>query len=248
MRDDFSEQIKRALALRVGYRCSRPECGALTAGPQDDIAKAVNVGVAAHITAASRKGPRFEPMLTPEERMAAANGIWLCQNCAKLVDSDVARFTIDLLQRWKIEREAEARRQIGLAAEGQSKRELIVELSVGELVGTGVGKTPIFLFKVANPHERPATIWGAGVEVPGTGISAPVFKPQLLVFPPRIALPMQIADGEGFAFSEPVEHFKSEMRAKKLAPPVQVIGYVTDALGNRHESKPVTFEVKIGAG
>src|SRR5262245_37444426 len=92
MRDEFPEQTRRALALRVGYRCTRPECGALTSGPQDDPSKAVNVGVAAHITAASAGGPRFDPQLTPDERTAASNGIWLCQNCAKLVDSDITRF------------------------------------------------------------------------------------------------------------------------------------------------------------
>ncbi len=33
--------------------------------------------------------------------MAASNGIWLCQRCAKLVDSDLARYTVDVLQQWK---------------------------------------------------------------------------------------------------------------------------------------------------
>src|SRR5437763_17050395 len=127
MRDDFPEQIKRALALRVAYRCSRPACGALTTGPQNDQSKSINVGVAAHITAASPNGPRFDPMLTPEERTAAANGIWLCHNCAKLIDSDVSQFTIEVIQTWKIEREAETRRQLGLATANQPKRDLIVE-------------------------------------------------------------------------------------------------------------------------
>ena len=78
MADDFSEPVKRNLALRAGGLCSNPECRASTSGPQDDPAKAVNVGVAAHITAASPGGPRYDANLAPEERSSSSNGIWLC--------------------------------------------------------------------------------------------------------------------------------------------------------------------------
>jgi hypothetical protein len=113
MTDDFSEQVKRALASRVGNLCSNPECRALTSGPQDDPAKAVNLGVAAHITAASPGGPRFNPELLSEERCAPSNGIWLCQNCAKLVDNDTVRFPVGVLSMWKTTAEAEARARVG---------------------------------------------------------------------------------------------------------------------------------------
>jgi len=73
----------------------------LEATPQEDPTKAVNIGVAAHITAASPGGPRFDPSLTPNERQAAKNGIWLCQSCAKLVDNDPIRYGVDSLRRWK---------------------------------------------------------------------------------------------------------------------------------------------------
>ena len=101
MRDNFSPPIKRLLAERVAYRCSNPECRQITSGPQEDPTKSVNIGVAAHITAASLGGQRFDPSLTPKERRAVENGIWLCQSCAKLVDSDPIRYGIDVLHRWK---------------------------------------------------------------------------------------------------------------------------------------------------
>jgi hypothetical protein len=78
MADDFSEQVRKALALRVGSHCSNPDCRVLTSGPQEDPAKAVNLGVGAHITAASPGGPRFDAELIPEERCSPTNGIWLC--------------------------------------------------------------------------------------------------------------------------------------------------------------------------
>jgi hypothetical protein len=101
MRDDFPEDVKRALTARVANQCSNPDCRATTSGPQTDPSKAINVGVAAHLTAASPGGPRYDPALSPVERQGGLNGIWLCQNCAKLVDNDPARFTIELLRAWK---------------------------------------------------------------------------------------------------------------------------------------------------
>ena len=111
MREEFPEQIKRVLANRVGNRCSR--CGALTSGPQADSSKALNVGVASHITAASPGGPRYNPALTPELRIGVENGIWLCQTCAKLIDNDIQLFTIELLQSWKSDAEGKALKAIG---------------------------------------------------------------------------------------------------------------------------------------
>lgn len=112
MRDDFSVSTKELLAKRVAYRCSNPECRHVTSGPQTDPAKAVNIGVAAHITAASEGGPRFDPAMTSDERQGPENGIWLCQSCAKLVDNDPIRYAVDVLQLWKKLAETTAIREL----------------------------------------------------------------------------------------------------------------------------------------
>ncbi len=57
MRDEFAIAVKDTLAKRVGFRCSNPGCRKPTSGPQEDPSKSVNVGVAAHITAAASDGP-----------------------------------------------------------------------------------------------------------------------------------------------------------------------------------------------
>lgn len=101
MRDDFPMSVKEALAKRVAMRCSNPKCGKVTTGPHEDSAKAVNIGVAAHITAASPGGPRYDCSLLTTDRNAAQNGIWLCQNCAKMVDNDPQLYSVDLLKAWK---------------------------------------------------------------------------------------------------------------------------------------------------
>ncbi len=100
-RDDFSISTKALLANRVGLRCSNPNCRKLTCGANDDLSKITNIGVAAHICAAAKGGPRYNESMSAEERKAPDNGIWLCQNCAKLIDSDTKRYTIELLRAWK---------------------------------------------------------------------------------------------------------------------------------------------------
>jgi hypothetical protein len=112
MRDDFALKTKELLAKRVANRCSNPGCRQLTSGPQKDPTKVVNIGVAAHITAASTDGPRFDPSLTPGERQAVENGIWLCQSCAKLVDNDPIRYGVNVLRQWKTLAEKSAAREL----------------------------------------------------------------------------------------------------------------------------------------
>jgi hypothetical protein len=102
-RDDFTDDTKRALRERVGGRCSRPECGRLTVSPNADDASRVDVpGRAAHITAAQAGGPRFNVALTTGERRSAHNGIWLCSDCADLIDKNEGEgFRVEQLRSWK---------------------------------------------------------------------------------------------------------------------------------------------------
>jgi len=136
VRDDFDERIKRALVARVGNLCSNPMCRALTSGPHIDPTKSVNLGVAAHITAASPDGPRVNPSLSPEERRNTENAIWLCQNCAKLVDNDVARYPEAVLRGWKSKAEMVALSAVGKPGglDLRSSSGQIIRLEVGERI------------------------------------------------------------------------------------------------------------------
>jgi hypothetical protein len=103
VRDDFSAKTNRILAARVGYHCSDPACLNSTSGPVLDEQRPVNIGVGAYIAAASKGGKRYDPNMSAAERGSGANGIWLCQSCSKLIDSDENRYTVALLHRRKKE-------------------------------------------------------------------------------------------------------------------------------------------------
>ncbi|MEH6487667.1 hypothetical protein [Hyphomonas oceanitis] len=63
----------------------------------------MNIGVAAHICAAAPGvgARRYRADMTPDQRKSHENGIWLCQDCAKAIDSDDPIFTEAFLHSWK---------------------------------------------------------------------------------------------------------------------------------------------------
>jgi hypothetical protein len=102
-RDDFTQATINRLAKQARYHCSNPSCRHLTSAPTSDGAKEMNIGVAAHICAAA-PGPgarRYRADMTSEQRKSLENGIWLCQDCAKAIDSDDPAFSEEILHSWK---------------------------------------------------------------------------------------------------------------------------------------------------
>lgn len=63
--------------------------------------QAIRQGVAAHITAASPGGKRYDAALTPAQRSAVENGIWLCQACSRIIDTSEDAFPVAMLHAWK---------------------------------------------------------------------------------------------------------------------------------------------------
>ncbi|MBN1227638.1 MAG: hypothetical protein JXA79_11655 [Deltaproteobacteria bacterium] len=112
-RDDFSSRTKAALAKRSGFQCAI--CRAVNVGPSKESAKSVtNIGVAAHITAATPHSPRYDESQTSLERSDITNGIWLCQNHAKIIDDDEATWTVSKLHDVKRRHEEYASKTFGI--------------------------------------------------------------------------------------------------------------------------------------
>jgi hypothetical protein len=121
VRDDFTKRTVTEIAKGVGYRCSNPECRRPTVGANAAHNGTIIIGVAAHICAASPGGPRYNAAQTPEARRSKENGLWLCQNCGRLVDADPDKFTLEQLTGWK--REAQTRAFRELVASGTALAE-----------------------------------------------------------------------------------------------------------------------------
>jgi hypothetical protein len=51
--------------------------------------------------------------MTPEERVDAENGIWMCGTHASLIDRDDVRFTVEQIRNWKYDSEDRAMRMLG---------------------------------------------------------------------------------------------------------------------------------------
>jgi tetratricopeptide (TPR) repeat protein len=127
-RDDFPKRVLSVLANRAGNRCSNPTCRRETSGPDTNAEGVVNLGVGAHITAAAPGGPRFDAQLRPDERAGTANGIWLCQWCAKLVDDDATQFTKAVLLQWKTSAETHAQTRLTTPERPQRATEPLLSL------------------------------------------------------------------------------------------------------------------------
>lgn len=111
-RDNFSKHVIETLKARVSLRCSNPDCRVPTSAPSSND-KVNNIGIAAHICAASPGGPRYNDSMTTEERKSLHNAIWLCANCSIDIDKDVGLYTVELLKRWKDSAEKAARSEQG---------------------------------------------------------------------------------------------------------------------------------------
>jgi hypothetical protein len=211
-RDNFPANVIDLLSKRVACRCSNPDCGRITAGPNSDPAKWVNVGVAAHITAAAPGGERYDPALTPEQRKAPENGIWLCQTCSKLIDSDSTKYTVDLLNRWKADSEAETERMLtrgsvpdinGLPLTVSEPIRIGIRGHVQTDDGTRLPLAPLedpdsdptfygsaYVFRlVLRPVQTttPTVIQAIGAEVTGVA-PIPSFRPLMGVYPTALSL------------------------------------------------------------
>lgn len=104
--DDFSESTKRKMADRVAWRCSFSGCNKITIGPNSSNSeKIIKLGQAAHITAASIEGPRYDNSITSAQRKDISNGIWMCCDHATLIDADFREYSEETLRLWKIDAE-----------------------------------------------------------------------------------------------------------------------------------------------
>ena len=106
--------VKISLQQQVGGHCSI--CDARTWAPHAEANKALVLGDAAHIAAASPGGPRYDRSMSDVDRSAAENLIWLCLRCHREVDRNSSPFS----REWLVQKKAEALRAAEEEASGAS--------------------------------------------------------------------------------------------------------------------------------
>lgn len=182
-RDDFKTSTKKILGSRAGYTCSFPNCGKITIGPSRLLKnKYVNSGEAAHITAASPNGPRYDQALTSEKRRSEDNGIWMCSYHANLINKDFNSYSVSEIREWKRKHEISVyykqsgvKTDIGEIVEisisnfGSINTSNVVTLKQRNIIygDNGLGKTLIcdLIASISNNiyNERWRTKWHSGI-------------------------------------------------------------------------------------
>jgi len=182
-RHNFDGKTKRVIAFRSGYRCAHPECnGRTTIGPAKKIDASENTGVASHIYAAAKRGPRGHGNLSPQELCSAANGVWFCGTHARQVDENDGRdYPPPVLLSWKAAHEFKIAREHGamlhpfgwieslhiIDAPVFKSDQKITFSNVNVIVGNnGVGKTTICEWLSALKDSAFLARWGAYAKGP----------------------------------------------------------------------------------
>ena len=106
-RNDFPHKIVEISKQRAAYICSNPECKVMTVAPSfEEESKVQYIGIVAHISAASIGGPRYDDNISSDTRMSISNAIFLCNNCATMIDKNKGRdYSEDKLKKWKEDHE-----------------------------------------------------------------------------------------------------------------------------------------------
>ena len=116
-RDNFTQKTIERLRSRVNGICSKPDCRiSCIAAKKGDKEGLKNIGIGAHICAASPGGPRYDKKMTVSQRRSIDNAIWLCENHAKeidIIDNGLYRYSKVDLEYWKKAAEKDSRKQFG---------------------------------------------------------------------------------------------------------------------------------------
>ncbi|SED50743.1 hypothetical protein SAMN04487765_0200 [Tenacibaculum sp. MAR_2010_89] len=103
---DFKQKTINTLRKRAGEMCSI--CKRLTSIPHTNPDKFINLGEAAHINGQNdAPNKRYDSSLTNEFLSSVANGIWLCRECHKKIDSDDKHYTVKFLNGLKEQHESD---------------------------------------------------------------------------------------------------------------------------------------------
>ena len=185
--------------------------------------------------------------LSTEERISINNGIWLCQNHAKLIDNDAIHYTVELIRSWKLAAENTARRElegfdildVNSAYAGMLTPALLYSPS-----GTGIipiiqiGQSQVFLGPDGIPGINPIEADPIGAKLL-PGLKASQFKVEIV--DAQVKFSTQVCDETGRLIAE------INRNEWKVAPPPGTWdrNYSNDALEVRDPRGRVVLQVRV---
>jgi len=232
-RDDFPRRTKDAVAKRAAYYCSNPKCNKLCIGPAEKNIEDVNYyGKIAHITAASEGGPRYDKNLNSLERKSANNAIFLCSNCADMIDKNEGiDYPKEKLHKWKTSHEERIKsgefnkhymkieevvnlieaKKNGIKTMEQKK----LEVTISEPIMLDTNKRYIQL-KAINKGVRPITIIGYGMRSIKYGTFIEGYLKKLVRKKLAHPIPTKLSDGDAFFALYPRKYIESMIKSHGL--------------------------------
>ncbi len=149
---EFTQTKINILSKRAGQTCSNPSCRKPTSGGHSEGDKAIVVGEAAHIHGQRPGSKRYDPTMNDIDRSNISNGIWLCGNCHKMIDTDEIKYPARLLFQWKYEHEGSVLDgNSGQVSKNNSVlRAILNELKENILVANNVLKKGNYSVKMSN--------------------------------------------------------------------------------------------------
>src|SRR4051812_45490025 len=99
---DFTGNTPEIIGARDGFRCSVPGCDQTTTGPGKGPSDVERIGVACHIFAAARNGPRGTGGLSATDRRSPMNGFWAWEHHGRQIDNYKGKnYPASTLLAWK---------------------------------------------------------------------------------------------------------------------------------------------------
>lgn len=175
MRDNFSHKTVEQLKQRAAFICANPKCKKMTVGPSSEADdKVIYFGRAAHICGAAENGPRYDSAMSSEERSNINNAIYLCSNCADMVDDNNGLdFSKKDLEIWRSDHENWVRESLNKKVWEESETTVITNVTSYNQTGgitanqVNIGTIPrriksetvkLFLNEITKYPEREITI------------------------------------------------------------------------------------------
>jgi|GEM_PF-2122185 len=227
MRENFPAKIVEILKKRAAFVCSNPTCKKMTIAPsEEEDEKVIYIGRAAHISAASKGGPRYDETMTPEERSSIGNALFLCSNCADMIDDNGGvDYTIETLKKWKIDHENWTRENLNKS---------VVE-----------EKSQPIIFNVTSQNQTGGITAGIVNFAPQGRKLNPEVKKQLdELFPDtneKVKISAQMSDSEANDYAEEIKDYLvskgfhiTEIGQFIQSPPIIGQALVTDRDGTKH--------------